>query len=112
MTNTLKLGSKMKTIPFHSSPTLYECKSCGCTRMTEEDVTYTVFSGNREEPAEYGTRCPECLSLDVHEIPVFWCRSCEDVQVQDDGEQCSECRQEQLEDQAQRWGEPRMMEED
>lgn len=75
---------------FSQASERYECSSCGCTQMTIEDVSVQTFPGNQEEPAEYEERCPECNS-EVEEIPVFWCKTCEDEQVQHDGENCPEC---------------------
>jgi Zn finger protein HypA/HybF involved in hydrogenase expression len=59
--------------------------------MPEEDVVYTSFATTREEPGEHDVQCPECGSADVEEMTDFFCRGCEDVQVSDDGDYCSEC---------------------
>jgi hypothetical protein len=79
---------------------LYECTKCGCTDMTDEDVTYETFSQTQEEPGEYEWRCPECLSDAIEEVSAFWCKGCDDVQVKDDGDYCGECHQCMLEDKA------------
>ncbi len=79
---------------------LFECGKCGCTNMAEEDVTYETFSQTQEEPGEYEIRCPECLSCAIEEMSAFWCKGCDDVQVKDDGDYCSECHQCMLEDRA------------
>lgn len=68
----------------------FECTSCGATEMTEEDVAVCCFQAHTEEPAEYELRCPDCKA-EATEMSAFWCRGCEDAQVPDDGDYCSEC---------------------
>ena len=88
----LKLGGKMKTVDMYQSALveLYECTRCGCTDMKPEDCTRQTFAGNREEPPEYELACPEC-GAEVREMYAFWCKTCEDVKVDDDDTNCPEC---------------------
>ncbi len=74
--------------------TKWECTRCACTNMSSDEVSHCTFQGNQEEPPEYEYRCPECRA-DVEEMPVFWCRTCEDERVENDNDQCEVCHKEE-----------------
>ena len=68
-----------------------KCLKCG-QEFFDEDANYNcVYAGSLTEPPEWDKRCPHCNSIDVEEISIAFCRSCNDVVVSDYGEQCSEC---------------------
>lgn len=77
----------------------YECTNCGATKMPSDDVVYCAWPQTQETPAEYQYQCPSCGAGDdcIQEMSAFWCRGCEDVQVQDEGNYCEECTGEMTE---------------
>ena len=83
-------------MPIGLSKTRSECGRCH-TEFTEDDIVYdqTGF-----DPPEFTGHCPECGSTNIKHYSTAYCRTCEDVEVADEGEQCAECRTTQLEAQA------------
>jgi len=69
----------------------YYCRNCKIDFPVKDATENIEFPGSLEEPAEISHQCPDCGSDDLREEMVAWCRSCGDIQVSDQGEQCSEC---------------------
>jgi len=70
------------------------CPSCHWCGYEEEIRKETVFHATREEPEETEWYCPDCNKTDLEEEELIMCRTCEDVQVKNDGDRCQECIEE------------------
>lgn len=84
--------------------TIYECK-CGWTGREDETRSECTFAETRLEPAEYVGYCPDCGANWEDMSEAVYCYGCEDVIVQHEGELCSECETENVEQQYDRWRE-------
>lgn len=76
------------------------CTHCKWEGSVDDIRKEVVFPGSREEPEEWEWYCPECAHSDDLEEKMQnanWCRTCEDVIVEDEGEQCGVCIMENLE---------------
>ena len=70
------------------------CRSCKWEGDVREIIKHRVFSATYDEPDEWMWYCPSCKRNDkLEELyeNAAWCRTCEDVIVSDEGEQCTEC---------------------
>ena len=79
------------------------CVCCKWEGDAKDIIKKRVFDATYEEPDEWLWYCPDCNRTDSLEEKyehAAWCRTCEDVIVPDDGEQCEECRVCQAEAQA------------
>ncbi len=77
----------------------WECE-CGWTGHDDDLRSECTFAGNQEEPPEYEGYCPDCGGNADKMYQLAMCKSCDDVQVKDDGDICGECRECMLEDRA------------
>jgi len=71
------------------------CTCCKWEGPVDDIVKTQVFIQTQEEPDEFLWYCPDCNRTDSLEEKyenAAWCRTCEDVIVPDEGEQCEECR--------------------
>jgi hypothetical protein len=76
------------------------CTRCKWEGHVTEIDKHRVFHATQEEPDEWLWYCPCCKATDGLEEKyenAAWCRTCEDVIVPDEGEQCHECYQEDCE---------------
>ena len=82
---------------------IFVCKQCDAEFHENEADYHETFPGNLEEPSESVFKCPTCGAIDDGQNTIITieyrvlCQSCEEVQVQHDGEYCAECRQVELE---------------
>lgn len=78
----------------------WKCKQC--MEIFDEDEIHTeiIHHETRIDPAEYSAHCPDCNSTNIEEIPVCYCDACGDVEVQHEGEYCTECLTYQAEEHA------------
>ena len=70
------------------------CRSCKWEGDVSDIIKHETFAATQEEPAEWEWYCPDCNRSDsLEELyeNAAWCTTCEDVIVQDEGEQCMEC---------------------
>ena len=77
----------------------WECP-CGWTGHEDELISHCEFAGSREEPPEYGATCPQCGDDWEGMSEPSMCKCCEDVQVKNDGDICTECYTCMMEDRA------------
>ena len=70
------------------------CRRCKWEGDVQEIRKEIVFHATQEEPDEWQWHCPDCNdteSLEELYENCAWCTTCENVVVQDEGEQCMEC---------------------
>ena len=69
----------------------WTCNRCHWAGDFDEIHTEVVFPGSQEEPPEHANYCPDCGMGDALETyHGSFCRVCEDVSVEDDGDMCAE----------------------
>ena len=76
------------------------CTLCKWEGHVDEIKKEIVFEPTSYEPDEWEWYCPSCNSAEGLEEKyenAAWCRTCEDVIVPDEGEQCNECYMEDKE---------------
>jgi DNA-directed RNA polymerase subunit RPC12/RpoP len=70
----------------------YFCKRCNQEFPCDHALEQVVWQATREEPEEITHRCPHCESDNLRTEIRYWCESCGENQVQDDGDECPECQ--------------------
>lgn len=70
----------------------WKCTACDWHGDEIEIRKEEYFKETRLEPAEWVWHCPVCHNTDtIEQCVAFYCRTCDDEQVQHDGDQCTEC---------------------
>ena len=74
------------------------CVACKWTGQECDIRKEIIFVQTREETEEWEWYCTDCNKTDtLEEDDKIWCKTCEDVIVKDEGDQCTECYTEECE---------------
>jgi hypothetical protein len=71
--------------------TKYLCRKCEWEGPESDLIVVCTSHATLECPEEYENRCPCCKSDNVEELDDFFCDTCGDVLVRNEGDRCSEC---------------------